>query len=67
MSGINHPTVLLAMWREEAARLLSYPADDVLITRARALMQCADELERRLVWTGLMTPEGSGLMKAGRL
>ena len=60
-TDINHPRRLLVMWRAEAERMteLAGPLDKTSAAwasfraRAAALRQCADELENRLIWSGI--------------
>ena len=62
LSDINHPRDLLVRWRGEAAMLRKMIEDnednpdlnmDGVRGRGATLMQCADELENRLLWSGL--------------
>jgi hypothetical protein len=58
--SINHPRNLLVMWRGEADRLKELcdahgmeAGAPVLRARMYALLQCAQELENRLLWSGM--------------
>jgi hypothetical protein len=65
---INHPIGLLIRWRAEADRLAELSQGRLdFATRISSLRQCADELERRLVWSHLMNHEDSALLAQGKL
>lgn len=58
---INHPRQLLTHWREEAARLDEITGQHpemeaevrIFTGQAALLRRCADQLESRLLWSGL--------------
>jgi hypothetical protein len=69
LADVNHPRSLLIRWRSEATRLgelvdehARSAAPDVRaavdqLARDRSLLaRCADELERRLRWSGMLDP-----------
>ena len=57
---INHPRACLTMWRAEADRLheiaeaASEEVSRVFIMRMNTLAECAQQLENRLRWSGML-------------